>query len=255
MTGDEKQRMLELFDNKRADKYPRETYDVIGKRGVRRTDGYEKASGAAKYTVDVQLPGMLYGRFLTSPHPHAEIVSMDTSAAEKLPGVRGVLRYDDPELQNEESLGGHELNSVMPLPRVAYFQGEEVGAFAVADSEAIAEDALRLIKVEWKQRPFVLDVEKAQEPGAPLSNPENNPESNMDTRGIYMEGHGDVAKGFAEADKILEFKYTLGSTPGRVRSALAASGDGTASSRRSGSSSSGPISASAPSPPGSAAWP
>ena len=63
--------MLELFDNKRADKYPLEKYESIGKRGVRRIDGYEKATGAAKYTLDVQLPGMLYGRFLTSPYPHA----------------------------------------------------------------------------------------------------------------------------------------------------------------------------------------
>ena len=210
MANDEKQRMLELFDNKRADKYPLEKYDSIGKRGVRRTDGHEKASGAAKYTVDVQLPGMLYGRFLTSPYPHAEIVSMDTSEAEKLPGVRYILRYDDPELPEGASLGGHELNSVPPLSRIAHFQGEEVGAFAVADSEEIAEEALRLIRVEWKQRPFVLDMEKALEPGAPLWNPESHPEGNRDLRGVQIEDHGDVEKGFAEADKIIDFKFTFG---------------------------------------------
>ncbi len=210
MAADEKQRMLELFDNKRPDKYPRDKYDSIGRRGVRRTDGYEKATGAAKYTLDVQLPGMLHGRFLTSPYPHAEIVSMDTSEAEKLRGVRHILRYDDPELPEGASLGGHELNSVPPLPRVAHFQGEEAGAFAVADSEEIAEEALRLIRVEWAQRPFVLDPVKAKEPGAPLSNPEDNPDSNLDTRGVYAEGHGDVQKGFAEADKIIEFKYSMG---------------------------------------------
>ena len=210
MANDEKQKMLELFDNKRADKYPLDKYDSIGKRGVRRTDGHEKASGAAKYTVDVQLPGMLYGRFLTSPYPHAEIVSMDTSEAEKLPGVRYILRYDDPELPEGASLGGHELNSVPPLPRIAHFQGEEVGAFAVADSEEIAEEALRLIRVEWKQRPFVLDMEKALEPGAPLWNPESHPEGNLDLRGVQIEDHGDVEKGFAEADKIIDFKFTFG---------------------------------------------
>jgi hypothetical protein len=69
--ADEKQRMLESFDNKVADRYPLKEYRNIGRRGVRRTDGYEKATGAARYTLDVQLPGMLYGRFLTSPYPHA----------------------------------------------------------------------------------------------------------------------------------------------------------------------------------------
>ena len=209
-SADEKQRMQELFDNKRADKYPLQEFQSIGKRGVRRTDGLEKASGAAKYTLDVQLPGMLYGRFLTSPYPHAQIVSMDTSQAEKHPGVRAVLRHDDPDLQREESLGGHELNSVMPLPRVAHWQGEEVGAFVVADSEEIAEEALKLVKVVWEQRPFVLDVEKALEPGSPLANPEERPGGNLDTQGVYFEGHGDVEKGFAEADRIIEFKYSMG---------------------------------------------
>jgi len=153
--------MLEAFDNKAADLYPLETYEVIGKRDIPRNDGLEKATGAAKYTLDVQLPGMLYGRFLTSPYPHAKILSMDTTEAEKVPGVRCVLRYDDPELPEGASLGGHELNSVPPLPRIAYFEGEECGAFVVADSEEIAEQALKSIKVEWEQRPFLLDVEKA----------------------------------------------------------------------------------------------
>ena len=200
--------MLEAFDNKAADLHPLETYEVIGRRDVPRNDGLEKATGAAKYTLDVQLPGMLYGRFLTSPYPHAKILSMDTTEAERLPGVRCVLRYDDPELPEGASLGGHELNSVPALPRVAYFEGEECGAFVAADSEEIAEQALKAIKVEWEQRPFLLDVEKALEPDAPLTMPEEYPESNVHT--VYLEGHGDVEQGFAEADKVIEFKWTFG---------------------------------------------
>ncbi len=103
---DQKQRMLDSFDNKIADPDPLEEYDAIGKRGIRRTDGLEKATGAARYTIDVQLPGMLHARFLTSPYPHASILSMDTSEAEKLPGVRCILRYDDPELQVGHPPGG-----------------------------------------------------------------------------------------------------------------------------------------------------
>jgi CO/xanthine dehydrogenase Mo-binding subunit len=205
---DQKQRMLDSFDNKVPDPYPLAKYDVIGKRGVRRTDGVEKASGAARYTVDVQLPGMLHARFLTSPYPHASILRMDTSEAERLPGVRCILRYDDPELHVGVATGGHELNAELPLPGGAHFQGEECGAFVVADSEEIAEDAVKLIRVEWEQHPFVLDVEKAIEPGAPPSQPHEFPDSNVSM--VYNEGHGDVERGFAEADKVIEFKWSFG---------------------------------------------
>ena len=127
---DQTQRMLDSFDNKFPDRYPLENYDAIGKRGVLRNDGVEKATGAARYTIDVQLPGMLHARFLTSPHPHAEIKSMDTSEAEKMPGVRCILRYDDPELHVGVATGGHELNAELPLPSGAHFQGEECGALS-----------------------------------------------------------------------------------------------------------------------------
>ena len=72
----------------RADKYPLKEYRSIGKRGLRRKDGYEKATGYAMYTADIQLPGQLWLRILTCPFPHAGSKSMDTSKAECLPGVR-----------------------------------------------------------------------------------------------------------------------------------------------------------------------
>jgi len=207
MDSDEMSKIHELFDNLRADKYPLARYQRIGKRGVRRLDGYEKASGAAKYTIDVQLPGMLYARFLTSPYPHAEIKRMDTSRAEALLGVRAILRYDDPELPPEADLGGHEPSSEPVLPKVAYFQGQEVGAIVAADSEEVAEEALKLIDVEWEERPFILDPEEALEPGAPLADPESYPDGNLYGQLTAVEKHGDVERGFAEADKIIEFKF------------------------------------------------
>ncbi len=210
MSSNEMSKILELFDNLRADKYPLKEYRSIGKRGVRRLDGYEKATGAAKYTMDIQLPGMLYARFLTSPYPHAEIKSMDTSKAEALPGVRAILRYDDPELPPVADLGGHEPSAVPVLPKVAHFQGQEVGAIVAADSEEIAEQALKLIDVEWEQRPFILDAEEALEPGAPLADPESYPDGNLYGQEMAVEEHGDVEKGFAEADKIIEFKFSQG---------------------------------------------
>jgi CO/xanthine dehydrogenase Mo-binding subunit len=205
---DQQQRMREAFDNKIADPHPLEEYRAIGKRGVLRSDGREKATGAAKYTLDVQLPGMLFARFLTSPYPHAKIQSMDTSAARKLPGVRCILRYDDPDLEEGVAVSGHELNAVAALPDVAHFQGMECGAFVVADTEEIAENALKLIKVDWEQRPFLLDVEKAIEPGAPLTNPEEFPDSNLWM--VHEEKQGDIDVGFAEAEKTVEFKWTFG---------------------------------------------
>ena len=69
---------------------------AIGARGLRRKDGYEKASGTGIYTRDVYLPGMLYSKFMLSPYAHAKIKSVDTSEVEKYPGVRAVFRYDDP---------------------------------------------------------------------------------------------------------------------------------------------------------------
>jgi CO/xanthine dehydrogenase Mo-binding subunit len=205
--NDEMRKISELLDNQRADKYALNQYDAIGKRGVRRLDGYEKASGRAVYTIDMDLPGMLHAKFLTSPYPHAKIKSMNTAKAEGYPGVRVVLRYDDPEIPSLANLGGHVPNSVTVLPHIAYFQGEEVGAFIAADTESIVDEALKLIEVEWEERPFVLDQDDAMKDRAPLANPEMYPQSNCYNEGFFdIEQHGDVEKGFAEADTIIEFK-------------------------------------------------
>jgi CO/xanthine dehydrogenase Mo-binding subunit len=210
MSDDELAKILEQLDNLRADKYPLPKYDIIGKRGIRRIDGYEKASGAAIYTMDIQLPGMLYLRFLTCPYPHARIKSLDTSKAAALPGVRSVLRYDDPDIPAEAMLGGHEIIPTTILPAVAHFQGEEVGCAVVADTEDIAEQALKLIEVEWEERPFVLDEEEALKPDAPLANPESYPDGNLYSELTSVQEHGNVEEGFAEADTIIEFKFRQG---------------------------------------------
>jgi CO/xanthine dehydrogenase Mo-binding subunit len=205
MTNDELSKIKEQLDNLRADKYPLKEYNSIGKREVRCLDAYEKASGSAIYTADISVPGMLYARFLTSPYPHAAIKRMDTNKAEALPGVRAILRYDDPELPARADLGAHAPSYLPVLPGVAHFQGEEVGAFVVADTEAIAEEALSLIEVEWDVRPFLLDVEEAIKTGAPLTNPEDYPGGNMSFE--TEEKQGNVEEGFKLADQIIEFKF------------------------------------------------
>ena len=105
------------------DKYIPETFTVVGKRGVRRIDGQRKASGKAVYTRDINLPGMLHTRIFTSPYPNARIKSMDTEKAEALPGVRCVLRYDDPEIEGKKAASTQgvedEVLSRTPISRVS----------------------------------------------------------------------------------------------------------------------------------------
>ena len=205
----QRQRMIEMFDNLKSDMYPLKEYRYVGERGPRRIDGPPKAMGAADYCMDIHLPGMLYMRFLMSPYPHARILRMDTGKAEKLPGVRCVLRYDDPEIPESANLGNiaGSFGNDRPLSGVAHFEGELIGAAVAAETEAIAEEALSLIEVDWEERPFNLDPVTASEPSAPLSFPERYIDGNHWNRGFFdVISKGDTSKGFAEADRVVEFK-------------------------------------------------
>ena len=130
-----------------CDKFQRDKYQYLGKRGIRRIDGRRKATGKAVYTQDIQLPGMLCARFMTAPYPNAKILSMDTTKAEKLPGVRAIFRYDDPEFAGRRVLttygGSEDL-----LAGYSYFQGQQMGvvvaAERVVDRESAAEVSLFL---------------------------------------------------------------------------------------------------------------
>lgn len=136
---------------------------VVGKR-VPRVDARMKVTGAAKYTADVKLPGMLYARMVTSQHPHARVRSIDASAAELFPGVRAVHVL-------ERILGSavvrdktKERESKYPIVRYA---GQPIAAVA-ATSQAIADEAARLVRVDYEVLPFVTDLEAARRADAPL---------------------------------------------------------------------------------------
>ncbi len=205
---DQSARMIETLDNLKADKYPLKEFKFVGQKVPRRIDGLAKASGQAEYTMDVQLPGMLYMRLLMSPYAHAKILKMDTSRAEKLPGVRYILRWDDPEVMKSEIIGkvAGFFGVDRALGDAAHMEGELVGAAVAAESEEIAEEALSLLDIEWEERPFMLDPVAASEPGTPLTFPERYIDGNHWNRGAYDELlHGDIKKGFAEADKVVEF--------------------------------------------------
>jgi xanthine dehydrogenase YagR molybdenum-binding subunit len=187
---------------------------VIGKPAAR-IDGRAKVTGAARYTADVKLPGMLFARLVRSPHPHARVTSIDTSAAEAHPQVRAVHVI-------EKIFGSARLRDPSKEPPskypIARYVGQPVAAVA-ATSPAAAEEAARLVKVEWEPLPFVVDLEAARAPDAPLvfpgaadqagtagggGGPQGVPQTgNVHgpvEKGFLGPPKGDVAKGLAEAD-------------------------------------------------------
>jgi len=184
---------------------------AVGQRGLRPKEAPPKVSGKAVYTNDIYLPGMLYAKIYRSPYAHARIVSMDTSKAEALPGVKWVLRYDDPDADLADPFKPFRMiffpyfiDSI--LPGTGYSYGQRVGAMVVAESEEICDEALKLINenIIWEELPFILDPEEAASPNAPVLQPEMNPDNNIYKDNISYE-IGDVEQGFANADHIVEF--------------------------------------------------
>ena len=158
----------------------------IGKP-IKRLDGPDKAAGRAKYTYDIVRPGMLYGRVLSSPHPHARVRSIDTSAADKLPGVRAVIALKD--------------ISKPDVARVRY-QGDEVAAVA-ATTEEIARDAVRLIKVDYEVLPHLATVEQAMRPEAPVVFEKGNV-----TQPSVRQDGGDVEAALKASAHVVEGLYS-----------------------------------------------
>lgn len=163
----------------------------VGKKTLR-IDGPERVTGKAVYTFDVQLPGMLYGKILRSPHPHARITHIDTRRAERLPGVRAVLSS-----QNTPKISFRRQTFL--FDEIVRYVGDEV-ACVIADDEEIAQDALELIEVEYELMPFVIDPEEALQPDAPKIHPDGNLLGGQPE--VYQRG--DLAQGFAQADVIVE---------------------------------------------------
>ena len=137
-----------------------EEFINIGKR-IPKMDAEEKATGRAVYIHDLKVPGMLYGKILYSPHPHATIKRIDTSRAEKLPGVRAVLTgYNIPPVK----FGFYKDNVPLKAGKVRSYR-DEVAAVAAIDPD-IAEEALELIEVDYEILPAVFDPEEAMKEGA-----------------------------------------------------------------------------------------
>jgi len=190
---------------------------VVGK-SIPRPDAVEKVTGQAKYTADFSMAGMCYGKLLRSPYPHARIVRIDVSKAQKLPGVKAIVTGKDAPLMGEFIMDRYVI-----ARDVVRYVGEPV-AGVVAESEEIAEEALELIDVAYEELPAVFDVEEAfkVEPPViihpslsryqrkPLSfpyrlMPDNRPNVFQSWKGVQ----GDIEQGFQEADLIVENKFTV----------------------------------------------
>ena len=148
-------------------------YKWIGTRPDR-PDGADKVTGRARFGADFSLPGQLVGKVLRSPHPHAEILSIDTSRAEKLPGVKAVVTAKDfPDQANlivptgEMQVNLRDITRNVMAREKALYEGHPVAAVA-ATTEAVAKAALDLIKVEYEVLPHVIDVADAMKEDAPI---------------------------------------------------------------------------------------
>ncbi len=197
-------------------------YDVVGTRPVR-PDGVDKVTGRAQYGADIKLMGLLHGVVVRSPHAHARIKSIDTSAAEALPGVRAVVTGRDlpqdgsPEVQVPGwRYNRYKSNNILAGDKVLY-EGHAVAAVAAIDPNT-AEEAAALIKVEYEELPPVMTVRQAMEPDAPLLHDDlftdelgETADKPSNVAQHFRFEMGDLEKGFAEADLVVEREFETAS--------------------------------------------
>ncbi|HYA28887.1 MAG TPA: molybdopterin cofactor-binding domain-containing protein, partial [Acidobacteriota bacterium] len=176
-----------------------EKYSVVGKR-VQRVEGFDKVTGDSEYVADIYLPGMLVGKVLRSPYPHARIRHIDTSKAEKLSGVRAVVTAEDTIKRPWGAFFADQY--ILSVGKTRYV-GEEVAAVAAIDPD-IAEEAIELIEVDWEPIPGVFDAEEAMKEGAPLVH-----DDKANNIAMYLDlERGNVAQAFADSDVIVEDTFT-----------------------------------------------
>ena len=180
------------------------SYSRVGAR-VPRIDAAEKVTGYERFTADVDVRGVLVGKILRSPHPHARLVAVDVTRAERMPGVKAVLVGQDlPEGQRR----------LLARGKVRY-AGEPVAAVAAVDAD-LAEDALRAMTVEYEPLPWVIDPLEAMRLGAPLIHEERDTLVELEdgTRFVNVCSHGassvgDVIQGFEKAEYVFEDTYSV----------------------------------------------
>ncbi len=190
-----------------------EEYKWVGHRPVR-PDGADKVTGRARFAADYNLPGQLWATVKRSPHPHANILKIDTSRAEAVKGVHAIItgkdfRGYDPEAEKLPTMLRYTIQNVMAHHKVLY-EGHPVAAVAATDMKT-ARIAADLIEIEYEILPHVIDVDDAMKPDAPLLHktlrtagikPRPEEPSNISLR--IERASGDIEKGFAESDIVVE---------------------------------------------------
>ena len=184
-------------------------FKMVGTRPPR-PDGLDKVTGRARFGADASAPGMLIGKVLRSPHPHARIRAIDTSKAAKLAGVKAIVTRDDFNYGNPRLVDVQR--NVMARDKALY-DGHAVAAVA-ATSAAVARKALKLIKVDYEILPHVTDVDEAMKPGAPVlhgdmitANVDPPPKKASNVASRLEFGHGDPETGFKQADAVVERRF------------------------------------------------
>src|SRR6266851_6212729 len=191
-------------------------YKVIGTRPIRH-DGADKVTGRAKYGADYAFPGMLHGKVLRSPHAHAIIKSINIDKALKLPGVKAIVTSKDlPSVANkleqagEMAINPHHLSMNILAHDRALYDGHAIAAVAAINGH-IAEEAVRLIEVEYEVLPPVMTVDVAMKPGATILHKDlrNQEDGDKQTNVAqhYQFKRGDVAAGFKAADYVVEREF------------------------------------------------
>lgn len=199
---------------------PKSDYKVVGTRPIRH-DGLEKVTGRAIYGGDVKVPGLIWGEILRSPHAHARIKSIDTSEAEKMPGVYAVATnadFPDPragEIDTGEDVVNFERDTqnLLAKDKVLY-KGHAVAAVAAVDRNTALE-ATKLIKVEYEELEPVRNVDEAMADGAPIllenliGDDLGEDVKNTNVARHFRHEFGDLDRGFAESDLVVEKTFTL----------------------------------------------
>lgn len=202
-------------------------YNVVGTRPIR-PDGADKVTGKARYAADTNLPGMLFGRVLRSPHAHARIKNIDITKAQALPGVRAIVTASDivepagraSELSEGAMVNYKFLSNNVLATDKALYKGHAIAAVAASNTHA-AEQALKLIEIDYEVLEPVMDAKEAMKPGAPLLHErlasmttatiraggvldDDDPAKGSNLANKFEFQLGDLDKGFAEADFIVE---------------------------------------------------
>lgn len=178
---------------------------VVG-RSINRRDALEKVTGKAMYSSDMALPGMLHAKILRCPHAHARIRSIDTARAAALPGVEAILTKDNTRDWHTQWY----MIAQPAFPEMVAYAGQEVAVVAATTAE-IARAAVDLIEVDYEVLPAVFTPKAAMKAGAPLVPvlDVEKPRDHNIQRSEYLQSRGDVTRGFAEADVVIESHFTL----------------------------------------------